>query len=442
MSVPTHHRSPLIHLFGWTTIILLLLVTAEGAGWIGLSIIEKHHVGYGEVRRKMLALVPHEAAPDQAVPVPVGFGTQALHPYLGFAMVPLGPSTVTVGGNDELEAYGFGNNAGPLMRVKAPDQVVVGIFGGSVAFEFARNQGAMDVLKAALRRLPKFHGKEILIDSAGYYGYKQPQHLLALNYLLSLGAQFDVVISLDGFNEVAIARTDVANEAGTYLHFPDHWFARLQSLEDDTEFRSILGQASYLKDRRKNVARLFLRLPPSMFLGTLWKAWDLQAAKAAERAEYAIHNYRPKSAADYGAHGPTLNFSSDDEFYHAIVQMLKRSTLQMDRASKANGASFFHFLQPNQYDTGSKLLTEEEKRDAYAPGHPYEVEIQKGYPLLRAAVTEMQNERIASADLTMIFKNVKESTYKDICCHLNDRGNLLLAEEMAKVITAKFVSGQ
>ena len=40
-------------------------------------------------------------------------------------------------------------------------------------------------------------------------GYKQPQQLMAYNYLLSLGAEFDAVINIDGYNVITTANGDV-----------------------------------------------------------------------------------------------------------------------------------------------------------------------------------------------------------------------------------------
>ncbi|MGV2341075.1 MAG UNVERIFIED_CONTAM: hypothetical protein LVR18_46165 [Planctomycetaceae bacterium] len=36
-------------------------------------------------------------------------------------------------------------------------------------------------------------------------GYKQPQQLMALNYVLSLGGEFDAVLNIDGFNDGALS---------------------------------------------------------------------------------------------------------------------------------------------------------------------------------------------------------------------------------------------
>ena len=39
-----------------------------------------------------------------------------------------------------------------------------------------------------------------------------------------------------------------------------------------------------------------------------------------------------------------------------------------------------------------------------------------------------------STDLAMIFKNEPGTVYIDNCCHLNDLGNSIMAEEIFKVV--------
>lgn len=80
--------------------------------------------------------------------------------------------------------------------------MLVGIFGGSVARQCC-DQGAPR-LAALLEWSPRFAGREVVPLCLGHEGYKQPEQLLVLAYLLSLGQQFDLVINIDGFNEVAL----------------------------------------------------------------------------------------------------------------------------------------------------------------------------------------------------------------------------------------------
>src|SRR4030095_13628597 len=49
-------------------------------------------------------------------------------------------------------------------------------------------------------------------------GYKQPQQLLVLSYFLSIGQTFDLVLNIDGFNEVALGSLN--NERGLDISMP------------------------------------------------------------------------------------------------------------------------------------------------------------------------------------------------------------------------------
>ena len=62
-----------------------------------------------------------------------------------------------------------------------------------------------DRLAAALAAAPAFRGRDIVPLCFSHEGYKQPQQLLILSYFLSIGQAFDVVVNIDGFNEVAIS---------------------------------------------------------------------------------------------------------------------------------------------------------------------------------------------------------------------------------------------
>ncbi len=126
-----------------------------------------------------------------------------LHPYLGYVYDPTRNSKGLTShhGGFSVSDYGFIDDHSPFYKAKK-DSVVIGIFGGSVAFFFS--VFGVDSLVQQLESSPFFKDKDIEIVRLALGAYKQPQQLLALTYLLSLGAHFDVVINLDGFNEVAL----------------------------------------------------------------------------------------------------------------------------------------------------------------------------------------------------------------------------------------------
>ena len=131
--------------------------------------------------------------------------------------------------------------------------------------------------------------KEIIIVNAAIKGSKQPQQLMALNYLLVLGAEFDAVINLDGFNELALGMTDNAR-TGTALVFPRKWPLRVSSL--DPEYRFQVGKIAYLGERRLGWSRLlestFARHSPTAIL--LWRLSDKSLQRQITEAQVAMDN--------------------------------------------------------------------------------------------------------------------------------------------------------
>jgi hypothetical protein len=109
-----------------------------------------------------------------------------------------------------------------------------------------------------LERLDRFRGKEIVILSLATGGYKQPQQLMALTYLLALGAHFDLVINVDGFNEVALPAAENVPQ-GYSPYYPRGWQLQVGPL--DMEQRKLVGRISYQRDRRAAWAKRFLEPP-------------------------------------------------------------------------------------------------------------------------------------------------------------------------------------
>ena len=87
----------------------------------------------------------------------------------------------------------------PLKREKA-NWYIIGIFGGSVANGFYVD--GTEQLSERLRQHPFFADKEIIYLNYALGGYKQPQQLQVLTYFLCIGQELDMVLNIDGFNEI------------------------------------------------------------------------------------------------------------------------------------------------------------------------------------------------------------------------------------------------
>lgn len=103
---------------------------------------------------------------------------------------------------------------------------------------------------------------------------------------------------------------------------------------------------------------------------------------------------------------------------------------------EAQGGEYHHFLQPNQYVEGSKVLTQEELATAIAPGAEPGRLAAAGYPKLRRQGHALAKRGVRFHDATPIYQNEPRTVYADTCCHVNELGNETLARFMVDRILA------
>jgi hypothetical protein len=342
-------------------------------------------------------------------------GIHVLHPFLGFVEDPA-EQRRTRGPSDMAE---LGFYSGPLVRKRDPSTYVVGVFGGSVAAGFADEHGP-EVAFADVAA-----GRKVVALNTAIGGYKQPQQLIALAYLLTLGAQFDAVLLIDGFNDVALAPAENMTR-GVSPIYPRSWGLLVADLEANRGVRDVLAQLGLIADARRALADWHPRLGVAVLAGRL-------ADRAAAAREAALRNQlrveRIAAGNGFQATGPVLDGGA-----RALADYWRRASLSMRALAEENGARFVHVLQPNQYGA-PRPMSDAEQAVAYEPAHPYAKPARDGYPLLREAGRELAAAGVEFHDLSDVFAGVREPIYVDSCCHFYGRGNILLAEELRRRLT-------
>lgn len=343
-----------------------------------------------------------------------------IHPYFGYVFNTTWPN---------INPYGF-FGSGPF-ATRSPDTVVVGLFGGSVAEHMFKK--SRDDLLEGLRQYAAFKDKRIELFSLAVHAYKQPQQLLILTTLLALGAQFDIVINLDGFNEIDAAKDNLQD--GINPFYPHMWNLYAgRSLASGAAVHIGNAQAAYAG--REAVRRWFARAPVghSIFLLTLWDFLDQRYVAELRAETLALKQALAQVATAPQVSGPPITFPDDDAMYQEFTEVWARSSLEMAILCRGMGITYYHFLQPNQYLPGSKTLTEEELKDDYDPDVADTGRVATAYPLLIARGRDLAAQGVNFVDLTMLFKEERRTVYSDTCCHLNALGNTLLATEIARAI--------
>jgi hypothetical protein len=79
-------------------------------------------------------------------------------------------------------------------------------------------------------------------------GYKQPQQLMALNYFTALGGEFDVLVNVDGFNEVALPPLENIPQTNPFC--PRQWHLRMRMVPNQ-EFLATVGKIRFLDALRQ-----------------------------------------------------------------------------------------------------------------------------------------------------------------------------------------------
>ena len=401
--------------------IVFALITAEGLVYVGYWAILGHRFPGADYRSAMLERTGaasaqpqmHRPGEDDRGAVPM-----VIHPYLGF--VPA-PGQIT-----------GGTTIGDPLQIppQSDRELNVGVFGGSFA------AGLCAYAKTELRRVLAPPGKDVRVLCMTAGGYKQPQQLLALAYLLAQGAHFDLVLNVDGFNEVSLPA--VENEPqGVAPIYPRAWFWRVGDLEDPDALK-LLGELSVTDRDRRSWAKTFVHwgLDRSALLTQVWASRDRLFDVERNQILTELRDHKIEQRKSYAATGPTMTFADDESRYAYLARLWRDSSLQMKLLCDGNGIAYDHFLQPNQYVEGSKPMGPEELRETIRPG-PYSRGVVGGYPHLRREGEELVRAGLKFHDLTMVFKDVQERLYKDGCCHLTGPGYIRIARVIGESVRAE-----
>ena len=413
----------------WVIMLLGTWLVMEVISLIGYRITNRSHFSFSRALNRLDAAISSSPALSLGGLSELkweGDFVEVLHPYFGFVADPHENDPAL-----RVSDFGFlfSDRSSPILK-RSREKVIVGLFGGSFS------KLCYFSLKSVLDRHSGAIGKEIVVINFATDGYKQPQQLIILNYLLALGAEFDIVINLDGFNEVSLPPAEnIPSHVNPF--YPRKWDRRTAKAISPEVLR-LVGHVEMTKDNRSKRAQLWknhhLYLSPTLFL--LWQYRDNLLARSIYETIQRIITEGARSQS-YTMRGPAYAYKNDEELYHDLAEVWRRSSSQMKSLCDANGAKYYHFLQPNQYVEGSKPMTEEERRQAVNTDSRFANGAVKGYPFLVKAGNELQAAGVKFADLTMIFSEHRELLYIDDCCHTNREGCDIVSERIYETIYGK-----
>ncbi|MCE9594181.1 MAG: hypothetical protein K8S98_08305 [Planctomycetes bacterium] len=339
---------------------------------------------------------------------------EVLHPYYGF------------------DAEGYIEDVARLVEYFGSDRAErnydIAILGGSVASIFAAD--AAKSLVKDLQADPRFETRAIRLWSQARGAYKEPQHAIVFQTLLSYGIKFDAVILIDGFNEVAIGLQNASFGASPLYPSATKWLSRASNPSADREMMDLMLALRAKQSEVTRQARRILDLglyrsavASELALGLLWRT----------RADASTQFDKVTARLSEGIANPSVNGPTFDPEQGAVLRESVGAWVAGSRTIAAMcreyDMPFVHVLQPTLYDEGSKKLTPDEIEKGKTVKE-WSEGARLGYPQLRAAGEDLKKRGIDFVDASQLFADVSETLYYD-ACHFNVHGNELLAHTVA-----------
>jgi hypothetical protein len=386
----------------------------------------------------------HRKTYQELLPTPADrlFLGEAVHPYFGFTHRPGVPFDVPepLRQGTAIPARLVTNNFGFVSPHRYPfkkardDQFIVGIFGGSVGLWFC--QIGAPRLVERLKRHAFFSGKDIVPLCFSHEGYKQPQEAAVLAYFLSIGQAFDLVVNIDGFNDVALGSLN--SERGLDYSMP--------SVQHLDPLINVVNQSALTPEKLETLAaivrdrRLLLDLAERIRVNRFASinfVLDRYHQSVLNRYVRALGRFSnlPSNPTDnaFVQVAPSVDEREPAKLNADIAATWRDSSILMKDMLAARRAGYFHFLQPSQY-YGPRKFTEAEAAIALNEASPYQKSVAGGYAALIAEGAVLSASSVRFFDATHVFDREPAHVYMDDCCHYTQAGNYLLADFIAASI--------
>lgn len=248
------------------------------------------------------------------------------------------------------------------------------------------------------------------------------------------GFDIDAVLNVDGFNELVFAVENLGSDYNPL--FPSAYHlgllqkGHLTGFDEDTAKTIILLRSAERNQLR--LTRLLAAFPfrysatANIFGEVFIRRWERQRANLertmiVRTAQVPFDIIAP----------PDMKGLGPAEF---AVELWKASSRMVHAICRHRSIPYLHALQPNQYVSGSKPLSASETKIAIDPASDWGAIVRQSYHLLRRGGEDLAASGVPFLDLTQVFANTRENVYVDACCHVNPRGNDMMAAAIAPAL--------
>ena len=360
---------------------------------------------------------------------------ERFHPFFGFIQNP----SADFRPGFKVNNYGFISPYDYPFKKFKKNQFVIGIFGGSVASDFSIFQIQNKILPKYLKQVPGLQDKEFVILSFATGGYKQPQQLLILNYFLALGQELDLVVNIDGFNEVALSNLNNKNQINLAMPSIQH-ISPLTSLANNSLSIKALQATIRIKENKARINEGLESLQHCSLAAcdALTSVYVQNLVNNYRKDVIAFEKERSKKQQDEEGSVIYINKNKsiieDSAAFEQMAWNWAKSSIFMHKVLSASNVPYFHVLQPNQYYQTKRVFGEAEKRIAFNKDTPYSKAVELGYPAILGKFPNLQKNNINILNGVKVFDKTKDAVYVDSCCHYNKAGEVIFSNYVGSSI--------
>lgn len=306
---------------------------------------------------------------------------------------------------------------------KKTDEIVVGVFGGSVASGWALyiSRDSNESQRVELAKALNIYPKKLVFLNFSSGGYKQPQQFIISSYFSD---QIDLAFNIDGYNDIMFG-------PGSDFFPPDFPFTTGLFYFLDEQKKQIISKLLFCKTLTSRLTMLPVEFPLVSNSALYYLIW----AKLTPLLEKKVaKNTRLLESSPGLLKQPIVdrsNYPGAIELYKAKIW--KKYTLMQAVALKSQGVTSLFFIQPNLHRTASKPFSDTELQ--LRTQHVLDSEvIHNRIQLLTGLLPELREQKVKIFDLVNAFLQSNETVYTDSCCHFNDEGNRLMTTELVKLL--------
>jgi hypothetical protein len=358
---------------------------------------------------------------------------ERFHPFFGFIQKP----SADFRPGFKVNNYGFISPYDYPLKKTKNNQFFIGVFGGSVASDYAIFQVQNQILPKYLQQLPGLKDKEFVILSFATGGYKQPQQLLILNYFLALGQELDMVVNIDGFNEVALSNLNNKNQFDLAMPSIQH-ILPLANFANNSLSTKAMKATLRIQENKTRINQGLSSLQRCYFAAcdALTSVYVQNLVNNYKTDVIKFEEERTKQQKNDSVIYINTNKSvlQDSVAFEKMAGNWAKSSIFMHKVLSASNVPYFHILQPNQYYQTKRVFGEAEKQIAFNKETPYAKSVQIGYPAIFKKFPNLEKNNINILNAVNVFDQTKDAVYVDSCCHYNQAGEVIFSDYVGRSI--------